>query len=1830
MNKNLQSPTKLTEFAPLQPEERPQSVGQLISNFFKITKNTTQVEQTSETLDNDGQESLPNWAINSSVEAYAGKESTANVYNVDVNEGRSLPNVLKRISNLLALKSTSLQDYGDTELKQYWMPDSVSKECYECSEKFTTFRRRHHCRVCGQIFCSQCCNQQIPGKIFGCTGDLRVCTYCCKVVLSYLQTSDLGTDLSTDLKILQENLQSKFGSSLSPRDLEDNVTQSLCNNMTEGNTAKRKISVGYQEEKFASGSSHVTYLTTEEKCKALQNSISLRNLFEEICKPTTGVPFDTHRYRLRTYTQCILGSELVDWLIFQQKANNRVQASAICQALLEGGYIENASETASFIDGYAFYKRGSLMTLPQPEKRIEISSQEEPSWVQQIPQESSMTDSDNEQTSPINLNQGNLTSSSSYMLDLNLEANTVYLSRPFEAGYKSPDSIEPDYKEQQETTIVRPSEQRELAPESGWFNVSALRDENGEKLAYGLLSETYEQHEQSLMKQLLSFKGLSHSWSDIIIPLIHNIITVIRPDKNHDAVDLDIRHYVQFKILTGNLRKETALVGGIVCSKNVAHKGMLTELENPRILLLQCSIVYQRTEGRLMSLEPVLMQEHEYLRNVAARIVALQPNIVLVQRNVSRLAQDMLRQHKITLVQNVKQSVLERLARCTEADIVSAVDAHIGRPKLGTCKRFYVKSFDTERGGVKTLMFFDGLPLPHLGGTVLLRGGSKAELIQMKKVASFMLFTAYNWRLEKSFLMDEFAMPPNTKCEFLEDSKENSPDFPTPKTITNLNSKLLGSASETEKPTVAKKSNNEKNEIVIEAKKITVETIKDFTDPLHSYTLENETTKVDTGETFTVAELPLSNIFRKWLDDAILCISPFIVFSVPYLETEFGKKCKLRQFFPRYIYFSEQFGNNKKNKWKEELTPVDRNSNNKKIKPLHAFLKTKITTNVEDVNIQNSLANFRACGGRYEKKENICIVTKKDDIKKTLELEQESTKDVLDPTNHQKLAVLFCSFSAESNNAPAFCVNPWVVFMDFYGRNDIPLGCFLERYCFRPTYYCPSKSCDTPMVKHTRRFVHNSGCVSISLNYFENEFSEESIVMWTWCTKCQSVSPVVPMSADTWSYSFAKYLESKFHGDVFSRRGQYSCNHSLHHDHYQYFGFKNYVASFKYTYINIWEISLPPLLIEITNDANQFQSKLIDEVRIMAQKGHEIFSLIQDKLSYSPVDELENIGNLKQLLCKEQVLFKQKVEEVQLKLTSPTIENKDFEEKELYAAYWKISDVLIKIKKSIVETVDVWNVRLSEATRKKDTDKKKDKPSQIESDSSVDETVTSELSNELQINEQPEKGTSNLIFKKLKSLDNEYDYHSPSSPKSHHRTYSDDGTVMIQSEDVNDGKKESDKKTVKNILSQLLPSVHTLTSISPPFGVQEHYTLPLGTSIPIVVYENEPSSIISYTLNSVDYKKAFEDLTIKKNAEQSPSPVTKRKSNSDKEKSDDDKSLNLLGFLRNKDSKPDLVNSPLNSTNSDANQSDQTSPATEKTEDTKKSRNCHIDVQFQDPNCNFFCRVYLAEKFATLRSLVLPMGEEAYVRSLSRSVQWNARGGKSGSNFSKTADDRFILKEMSKSEVQLFLESASNYFVYMHKSYTTKQPTLLGKIVGIYQIIFRNNSNIAYRNNLLVMENLFYNRKVTQKFDLKGSMRNRLVVPENQEGEIVLLDENLLKMTCDSPLYILPHSKAVLTAAIQNDTEFLFTQSVMDYSLLVGLDPENKELVLGIIDYIRTFTWDKRLETIVKKSGFLGGQGKLPTIVSPEEYQKRFIEAMHRYFLEVPDHWAGLGKGLDI
>ena len=69
--------------------------------------------------------------------------------------------------------------------------------------------------------------------------------------------------------------------------------------------------------------------------------------------------------------------------------------------------------------------------------------------------------------------------------------------------------------------------------------------------------------------------------------------------------------------------------------------------------------------------------------------------------------------------------------------------------------------------------------------------------------------------------------------------------------------------------------------------------------------------------------------------------------------------------------------------------------------------------------------------------------------------------------------------------------------------------------------------------------------------------------------------------------------------------------------------------------------------------------------------------------------------------------------------------------------------------------------------------------------------------------------------------------------------------------------------------------------------------------------------------------------------------------------------------------------------------------------------------------------------FQQLRKLIMPNEEEKYIHSLFRCMNWDAKGGKSNSQFRKTIDNRFVLKEMSKQEVQSFLEFAPQYVQYI-------------------------------------------------------------------------------------------------------------------------------------------------------------------------------------------------------
>ncbi|XP_030370063.1 lateral signaling target protein 2 homolog [Scaptodrosophila lebanonensis] len=59
-----------------------------------------------------------------------------------------------------------------------WIPDGKAPRCMSCQTPFTAFRRRHHCRNCGGVFCGVCSNASAPLPKYGLTKAVRVCREC--------------------------------------------------------------------------------------------------------------------------------------------------------------------------------------------------------------------------------------------------------------------------------------------------------------------------------------------------------------------------------------------------------------------------------------------------------------------------------------------------------------------------------------------------------------------------------------------------------------------------------------------------------------------------------------------------------------------------------------------------------------------------------------------------------------------------------------------------------------------------------------------------------------------------------------------------------------------------------------------------------------------------------------------------------------------------------------------------------------------------------------------------------------------------------------------------------------------------------------------------------------------------------------------------------------------------------------------------------------------------------------------------------------------------------------------------------------------------------------------------------------------------------------------------------------------------------------------------------------------------------------------------------------------------------------------------------------------
>ena len=214
-----------------------------------------------------------------------------------------------------------------------------------------------------------------------------------------------------------------------------------------------------------------------------------------------------------------------------------------------------------------------------------------------------------------------------------------------------------------------------------------------------------------------------------------------------------------------------------------------------------------------------------------------------------------------------------------------------------------------------------------------------------------------------------------------------------------------------------------------------------------------------------------------------------------------------------------------------------------------------------------------------------------------------------------------------------------------------------------------------------------------------------------------------------------------------------------------------------------------------------------------------------------------------------------------------------------------------------------------------------------------------------------------------------------------------------------------------------------------------------STDTVVPVYDEEPTSIIAYSLLTPEYNAQMaepERVLEPVNTARSLPIIGSAKMNSIK--TCDEEATDAYQTLRSKEET--ILSMPR--------------PESLQFEDLLLfTQDLHTRVCFVNETplgpVKYTITCYFAKRFEALRKKCCP-SELDYVRSISRCRRWGAQGGKSNVFFAKTLDERFIIKQVTKIELESFFQFAPAYFIYLSEAIRTGCPTCLAKVVGMYQV----------------------------------------------------------------------------------------------------------------------------------------------------------------------------------
>ncbi|CAI5731461.1 unnamed protein product [Hyaloperonospora brassicae] len=646
--------------------------------------------------------------------------------------------------------------------KHFWMSDRSSKACYECERLFTFFRRRHHCRSCGQIFCANCC-ARLPqsfseNKVDESLERLRkqlVCHTCHRQLREGLQVELTGASFEDDAQ----------------KPMHSSPTQTLL---------LMPQHIAEAMERSISDVSKYKQLDKSELFGKDEISDEMR-VSEQPEKSRPPVLFGMFpRVQIVASAQHLVHQPHLQELTKEAKQTDRGTARRLrsfseSQILFGMKGAQHASQNLKRSNSQAEFGNPSNHRWSEAEfKRLVAESNAQARLLGAFPRSTTLTTRPKASSVSFDTARfGHAVQWNTFGPDKLVASDAGILAMVGLSKNARNELDDPEH-------VVR----REAAVES----MSKDARDRVEERIFHLLDSSPAVSKLFMVEQ--------HRWMQIINLFAHRAALTVscEPDKGDS---LDIMQYVRVQCLDGGRVQDSFFIDGVLVHKSLARKGMRSDILNPRILLIASELDYQRKKDVISSLESVAGQEVEYMHIVTEKIMTLNPDIVMFEGHVHRVAEELLFKGNVAVVKNVRSLDLQRIARCTGASVLTSYD-HIDKMSgigvIGTCKRFYVLLSDQEPKSAKQIALKangnglyearEGFGVPRQrrkriqrqnivfeggitskGCTLCLRGGTPGVFTDVTNVLTAIIRAAYNMRLQRSALASYGYIAPSQNHE---------------------------------------------------------------------------------------------------------------------------------------------------------------------------------------------------------------------------------------------------------------------------------------------------------------------------------------------------------------------------------------------------------------------------------------------------------------------------------------------------------------------------------------------------------------------------------------------------------------------------------------------------------------------------------------------------------------------------------------------------------------------------------------------------------------------------------------------------------------------------------------------------------------------------------------------------------------------------------------------------------------------------------------------------------------------------------------------------------